>query len=84
MPTLLSTTILVNPAFSSCDIINTNMLSMTNLRSFFVSSLCCAVEGLLMDTVSGGLPILILDMHPWTAALFTSFATMKTVHDHCG
>jgi len=42
------------------------------------------VEGLLMDTVSGGLPILILDMHPWTATLFTSFATMKTVHDHCG
>lgn len=42
------------------------------------------VEGLLMDTVSGGLPILFLDMHPWTATLFTSFATMKTVHDHCG
>jgi sphinganine C4-monooxygenase len=42
------------------------------------------IEGLLMDTVSGGLPILILDMHPWTATLFTSFATMKTVHDHCG
>jgi sphinganine C4-monooxygenase len=42
------------------------------------------VEGLCMDTVGGGLPILLLDMHPWTATIFTSFATMKTVHDHCG
>lgn len=37
-----------------------------------------------MDTVGGGLPVLLLDMHPWTATLFTSFATIKTVHDHCG
>jgi sphinganine C4-monooxygenase len=42
------------------------------------------VEGLCMDTVGGGLPVLLLDMHPWTATLFTSFATIKTVHDHCG
>jgi len=42
------------------------------------------VEGLCMDTIGGGLPVLLLDMHPWTATLFACIATMKTVNDHCG
>ncbi|KAJ3152064.1 hypothetical protein HK101_001847, partial [Irineochytrium annulatum] len=42
------------------------------------------VEGFLMDTVSGALPSLILDMHPWTSTLFYVLATLKTVEDHCG
>lgn len=60
------------------------MLMLCVIQSDAMLSSIWPVEGLLMDTVSGGLPILILDMHPWTATLFTSFATMKTVHDHCG
>ncbi len=42
------------------------------------------VEGLLLDTVGGGLPSLLLDMHPWTSCLFYCLATLKTVDDHCG
>ncbi|KAJ3329362.1 hypothetical protein HDU76_008044 [Blyttiomyces sp. JEL0837] len=42
------------------------------------------IEGFLMDTVSGAIPALILDMHPWTACLFYCIATLKTVDDHCG
>ncbi|KAJ3030569.1 UNVERIFIED_CONTAM: hypothetical protein HDU68_008586 [Siphonaria sp. JEL0065] len=41
-------------------------------------------EGFLMDTVGGGIPSLILNMHPWTSAIFYSVATLKTVDDHCG
>ncbi|KAJ3033518.1 hypothetical protein HDV00_006302 [Rhizophlyctis rosea] len=42
------------------------------------------LEGFLLDTLGGGIPALILDMHPWTATLFFTFATLKTVDDHCG
>ncbi|KAJ3118609.1 hypothetical protein HDU96_000070 [Phlyctochytrium bullatum] len=42
------------------------------------------VEGLIMDTVGGALPSLLMDMHPWTSALFYCVATLKTVDDHCG
>ncbi|KAJ3155342.1 hypothetical protein HK101_001562 [Irineochytrium annulatum] len=42
------------------------------------------VEGLLMDTIGGALPSLLLNMHPWTSCIFYSFATLKTVDDHCG
>jgi sphinganine C4-monooxygenase len=42
------------------------------------------IEGLIMDTVGSGIPSILLDMHPWTCALFFSFATLKTVDDHCG
>ncbi|KAJ3067007.1 hypothetical protein HDU98_009760 [Podochytrium sp. JEL0797] len=41
-------------------------------------------EGFLLDTVGGAIPSLILNMHPWTSALFYSIATLKTVDDHCG
>eukprot|EP00271_Cylindrocystis_brebissonii_P008899 TRINITY_DN23424_c0_g1_i1.p1 TRINITY_DN23424_c0_g1~~TRINITY_DN23424_c0_g1_i1.p1 ORF type:complete len:381 (-),score=79.95 TRINITY_DN23424_c0_g1_i1:184-1326(-) len=42
------------------------------------------VEGLLMDTVGGALSFLLSGMHPRVAVFFWSFATMKTVDDHCG
>ncbi|KAI9004638.1 fatty acid hydroxylase superfamily-domain-containing protein [Gaertneriomyces semiglobifer] len=42
------------------------------------------VEGFLMDSIGGGVPSLILDMHPWTATIFFTLATLKTVDDHCG
>ncbi|TPX51493.1 hypothetical protein SeLEV6574_g00264 [Synchytrium endobioticum] len=42
------------------------------------------LEGLVMDTVGGAVPSLLLDMHPWTSTLFFTLATLKTVDDHCG
>ncbi|KAI9099825.1 fatty acid hydroxylase superfamily-domain-containing protein [Phlyctochytrium arcticum] len=42
------------------------------------------LEGFLMDTIGGGVPSLLLNMHPWTSTLFYSLATLKTVDDHCG
>ncbi|KAJ3238656.1 hypothetical protein HDU81_007394 [Chytriomyces hyalinus] len=42
------------------------------------------VEGFVMDTIGSGVPSLLLNMHPWTSALFYSIATLKTVDDHCG
>ncbi|KAI8612274.1 protein SUR2, partial [Chytriomyces sp. MP71] len=42
------------------------------------------VEGFFMDTIGSGLPSLLLNMHPWTSAIFYSIATLKTVDDHCG
>lgn len=42
------------------------------------------VEGFIMDTIGGGVPAMILDMHPWTATIFFCVATVKTVDDHCG
>ncbi|RKO82890.1 fatty acid hydroxylase superfamily-domain-containing protein, partial [Blyttiomyces helicus] len=42
------------------------------------------LEGILLDMVGGGVPSVVLNMHPWTSALFFSFATLKTVDDHCG
>ncbi|KAJ3142591.1 hypothetical protein HK100_000491 [Physocladia obscura] len=42
------------------------------------------LEGFLMDTVGGAIPSMLLNMHPWTSAIFYSVATLKTVDDHCG
>ncbi|KAK6931224.1 Fatty acid hydroxylase [Dillenia turbinata] len=42
------------------------------------------LEGLLLDTVGGALSFLISGMSPRTAIYFFSFATIKTVDDHCG
>ncbi|TPX36145.1 hypothetical protein SmJEL517_g01671 [Synchytrium microbalum] len=42
------------------------------------------LEGLLMDTVGGAVPSILLDMHPWTSTIFFTVATLKTVDDHCG
>ncbi|CAM6091342.1 unnamed protein product [Calypogeia fissa] len=42
------------------------------------------VEGLLMDTVGGALSFLLSGMTPRTSIFFFSFATIKTVDDHCG
>jgi sphinganine C4-monooxygenase len=42
------------------------------------------VEGLLLDTVGGALSFLISGMSPRTSIFFFSFATIKTVDDHCG
>ncbi|XP_072997953.1 sphinganine C4-monooxygenase 1-like [Typha latifolia] len=42
------------------------------------------IEGLLLDTAGGALSFLISGMSPRTAILFFSFATIKTVDDHCG
>ncbi|KAF3778837.1 Sphinganine C4-monooxygenase 2 [Nymphaea thermarum] len=42
------------------------------------------VEGLLMDTVGGALSFLISGMSSRASILFFSFATIKTVDDHCG
>ncbi|KAE8666059.1 Sphinganine C(4)-monooxygenase 1 [Hibiscus syriacus] len=42
------------------------------------------VEGLLGDTIGGALSFLLSGMSPRTSIFFFSFATMKTVDDHCG
>ncbi|PKA55645.1 Sphinganine C(4)-monooxygenase 2 [Apostasia shenzhenica] len=42
------------------------------------------LEGLLLDTCGGAMAFLLSGMSPRTAILFFSFATMKTVDDHCG
>ncbi|XP_065050285.1 sphinganine C4-monooxygenase 1-like [Musa acuminata AAA Group] len=42
------------------------------------------LEDLLLDTVGGALAFLVSGMTPRTAAFFFSFATVKTVDDHCG
>ena len=42
------------------------------------------LEGLLLDTVGGALSFLVSGMSPRTSIFFFSFATLKTVDDHCG
>ncbi|KAK1266434.1 Sphinganine C(4)-monooxygenase 1 [Acorus gramineus] len=42
------------------------------------------LEGLLMDTIGGALSFLLSGMSPRTSIFFFSFATIKTVDDHCG
>ncbi|URD91882.1 Fatty acid hydroxylase superfamily [Musa troglodytarum] len=42
------------------------------------------LEGLLLDTVGGALAFLLSGMTPRTGIFFFSFATIKTVDDHCG
>lgn len=42
------------------------------------------VEGLILDTIGGALSFLISGMSPRTSIFFFSFATIKTVDDHCG
>lgn len=41
-------------------------------------------EGLLLDTVGGALSFLLSGMSPRASIFFFSFATIKTVDDHCG
>lgn len=42
------------------------------------------LEGLLLDTAGGAISFLVSGMTPRTSILFFSFATIKTVDDHCG
>ncbi|KAH9609529.1 hypothetical protein KSS87_023478 [Heliosperma pusillum] len=42
------------------------------------------LEGLILDTIGGALSFLISGMSPRTSIFFFSFATIKTVDDHCG
>ncbi|MBA0585952.1 sphinganine C4-monooxygenase 1 [Gossypium raimondii] len=42
------------------------------------------LEGLLLDTVGGALSFMLSGMCPRTSIYFFSFATIKTVDDHCG
>eukprot|EP01025_Chloroclados_australasicus_P021903 TRINITY_DN22838_c0_g1_i1.p2 TRINITY_DN22838_c0_g1~~TRINITY_DN22838_c0_g1_i1.p2 ORF type:complete len:249 (+),score=12.66 TRINITY_DN22838_c0_g1_i1:231-977(+) len=42
------------------------------------------VEGFMLDTIGGGLSYFIAGMSNSTAAWFFTFATFKTVMDHCG
>ncbi|XP_020597075.1 sphinganine C4-monooxygenase 2-like [Phalaenopsis equestris] len=42
------------------------------------------LEGLILDTIGGALSFLISGMTAHTAIFFFSFATIKTVDDHCG
>ncbi|KAK1260534.1 Sphinganine C(4)-monooxygenase 2 [Acorus gramineus] len=42
------------------------------------------LEGLLLDTAGGALSFLASGMTPRTSIFFFSFATIKTVDDHCG
>uniref|UniRef100_A0A7N0UE30 Fatty acid hydroxylase domain-containing protein n=1 Tax=Kalanchoe fedtschenkoi TaxID=63787 RepID=A0A7N0UE30_KALFE len=42
------------------------------------------IEGLLNDTIGGALSFLLSGMSPRTSIFFFSFATIKTVDDHCG
>ncbi|XP_008784825.1 sphinganine C4-monooxygenase 1-like [Phoenix dactylifera] len=42
------------------------------------------LEGLLLDTTGGALSFLISGMTPRTSIFFFSFATIKSINDHCG
>lgn len=42
------------------------------------------LEGLLLDTIGGALSFLFSGMSPRSSIFFFSFATIKTVDDHCG
>lgn len=42
------------------------------------------LEGLLLDTIGGGLASLLTFMNPETACVFYILSTLKTVDDHCG
>jgi sphinganine C4-monooxygenase len=42
------------------------------------------LEGLILDTVGGTLSFLLSGMSPRASIFFFSFATIKTVDDHCG
>ncbi|CAA0833075.1 Sphinganine C(4)-monooxygenase 2 [Striga hermonthica] len=42
------------------------------------------IEGLLLDTCGGALAFLLSGMSPRASIFFFSFATLKTVDDHCG
>ncbi|XAR56007.1 Sphinganine C(4)-monooxygenase [Bertholletia excelsa] len=42
------------------------------------------LEGLILDTIGGALSFLLSGMSPRTSIFFFSFATLKTVDDHCG
>ncbi|KAH0668788.1 hypothetical protein KY289_023281 [Solanum tuberosum] len=42
------------------------------------------LEGLILDTIGGALAFLVSGMSPRTFIFFFSFATIKTVDDHCG
>lgn len=42
------------------------------------------IEGLLLDTIGGALSFLLSGMSPRASIFFFSFATIKTVDDHCG
>lgn len=42
------------------------------------------LEGLILDTVGGALSFLLSGMSPRASIFFFSFATTKTVDDHCG
>lgn len=42
------------------------------------------LEGLILDTFGGAISFLVSGMHPRTAIFYFTFATMKTVDDHCG
>ncbi|GJN22267.1 hypothetical protein PR202_gb09821 [Eleusine coracana subsp. coracana] len=42
------------------------------------------LEGLILDTIGGALSFLASGMTPRTSIFFFSFATIKTVDDHCG
>ncbi|KAJ8647015.1 hypothetical protein MRB53_000038 [Persea americana] len=42
------------------------------------------LEGLLLDTIGGALSFLASGMSPRASIFFFSFATIKTVDDHCG
>ncbi|KAJ4960263.1 hypothetical protein NE237_020173 [Protea cynaroides] len=42
------------------------------------------LEGLMLDTIGGALSFLLSGMLPRASIFFFSFATIKTVDDHCG
>lgn len=42
------------------------------------------LEGLILDTVGGAMAFLASGMSPRVSIFFFSFATVKTVDDHCG
>lgn len=42
------------------------------------------LEGLILDTCGGAISFLVSGMSPRASIFFFSFATMKTVDDHCG
>ncbi|XP_042497765.1 NAP1-related protein 2-like isoform X2 [Macadamia integrifolia] len=42
------------------------------------------LEGLILDTIGGALSFLLSGMSPRISIFFFSFATIKTVDDHCG
>ncbi|BBH01250.1 sphingoid base hydroxylase 2 [Prunus dulcis] len=80
--------------FVTAMIIHASQQVLIQTYPFPTSPACCALciwssvqspcGGLLLDTIGGALSFLLSGMSPRASIFFFSFATIKTVDDHCG